>query len=112
MMRKYVGEFRTARTQAITSGVHYSVRVGTGGVLTVQRHSEAVDGTWPVALVTQTITPPSHLTWWMHPDTVEFNTRGTMITVPTPVYVYVTDSIGARTHAFSVWPSGQVHEEF
>jgi hypothetical protein len=48
----------------------------------------------------------------MTPDTIEFNTRGTMVTSPRPLYVYLTDQYAENVHSFSVWPSGQVHEEY
>jgi Tfp pilus assembly protein FimT len=111
-MRTLIGEFRTARTDAITTGRHYSLNLADSRSLRVQRHEEAADGTWPVEGTPRAITLPGNVTWWMVPDTVEFNTRGAMITASDPVFVYVTDSIGSRVHAFSVWPSGQVHEEY
>lgn len=111
-MRQLVGEFRTARTRALTSGAHFALHMPTAGTLAVQRMAQAVDGTWQVASVTQQITLPSHLSFWMVPDTIEFNTRGTMVTAAAPLYVYLSDQYTTTVHSFSVWPSGQVHEEF
>ena len=111
-MRTLMGEFRTARTHAITTGRHYSVNLAGSASLTVQRHDQAADGTWPVSSTPKSITLPSSVSWTMIPATIEFNTRGTMITSSEPVFVYVTDQIGSRVHSFSVWPSGQVQEEY
>lgn len=111
-MRELVGQFRTARTQALTTGTHYALHMPAPGTLNVQRMQQAVDGTWQVADVTDSISLPAHVSFWMTPDTIEFNTRGTMITSPRPLYVYLSDRYASVVHSFSVWPSGQVHEEF
>lgn len=111
-MRELVGQFRTARTHALTTGTHYALHMPTAGTLSVERMQQAADGSWQVADITQRIVLPAHLSFWMTPDTIEFNTRGTMITSPRPLYVYLSDQFGSAVHSFSVWPSGQVHEEF
>lgn len=112
VMRELVGQFRTARTQALTTGTHYALHMPAADSLNVQRLEQAVDGTWQLATVTQRIALPSHLTLSMVPNTIEFNTRGTMVTSAGPLYVYLSDRYGSQVHSFSVWPSGQVHEEF
>lgn len=112
VMRHLVGEFRTARTQALTTGTHYALHAPSADRLNVQRLQQAIDGSWQLATVTQRIALPSHLTLSMVPDKIEFNTRGTMITAPEPLYVYLSDRYGTKVHSFSVWPSGQVREEF
>lgn len=112
VMRELVGQFRTARTQALTTGTHYALHMTGSGSIDVQRLQQAVDGTWQVAGVTQRLALPGHLTLSMSPTTIEFNTRGAMVTSPSPLYVYLSDRYGSRVRSFSVWPSGQVHEEF
>jgi len=109
------GDFRITRAKAIATGTHFSVNMASVSKFEVRRHRE--DGnTWPVDTVINTVQLPDTVLFWMHPSTLEFNTRGMMITQiggePWPVYVYVYDKVGSRLHAFSVWPSGQVNEEF
>jgi prepilin-type N-terminal cleavage/methylation domain-containing protein len=111
-MRTLIGEFRTARTQALTKGTHFAVHMPAPGKLMVERMEQATDGTWQVATVTQKMALPAHLNFWMTPDRIEFNTRGTMITSTSPLYIYVSDQFRSGVRAFSVWPSGQVHEEY
>jgi Tfp pilus assembly protein FimT len=111
-MSMLMGEFRSARTQAITTGTHYALKMTDSQSLTLNRYQQADDGTWTVAATTRTIALPKSVSWWIYPDTLEFNTRGTMISADAPIYAYVTDNIGERAHSFSVWPSGQVHQEY
>jgi Tfp pilus assembly protein FimT len=111
-MQALIGEFRTARTHAITTGTHYSLHFSGDRSLAVQRHEQAEDGTWPVAAKTRDISLPQSVSWWMSPETIEFNTRGVMISASEPVFVYVTDQVGKRVHSISVWPSGQVQAEY
>ena len=69
-MRELVGQFRTARTQALTTGTHYALHMPAPGTLAVQRMQEAVDGTWEVVDVVQRVTLPAHLSFWMTPETM------------------------------------------
>jgi hypothetical protein len=83
----------------------------------VQRHSEGPGGTWPVDTVIETVTLPNTLELGIFPDTIEFNTRGLMVTQATPgisqeLYVNLNDKIGNIAHRFTVWPSGQINEDF
>lgn len=112
VMQKLMSEFRTARTKAITTGTHYSLHFSSERSLGVQRHEQAEDGTWPVAAKIKDISLPQTVSSWVSPDTIEFNTRGVMISASEPIFVYVTDQVGGRVHSFSVWPSGQVQAEY
>jgi hypothetical protein len=117
-MAMVLGEFRYTRARAITSGTHFSIKMNSANQYQVQRHvQDPNDGTWPVDSVTRTVDLPSNLVFWMFPDTIEFNTRGLMVTEltpgnPTELFVNIYDQVGGHAHQFSVWPSGQVNEEF
>lgn len=111
-----LGDFRYARSRAITTGTHFSVKMNTATQYQVQKHTQT-GSTWPVQTVTQTVTLPSTLQLSIFPDTIEFNTRGLMISESSPgvfneIYVYLNDNVGGKSHRFTVWPSGQVNEDF
>jgi Tfp pilus assembly protein FimT len=112
-----LGDFRYTRARAITSGTHFSIKKNSPTEYQVQRHSEGPGGTWPVEEVTQTVTLPATLELAMFPDTIEFNTRGLMVTeMPDgtlqELFVTLHDKIGSIGHQFTVWPSGQINEDF
>lgn len=113
-----LGDYRYARARAITTGVHFSVKITNSQQYQVQRHVQNADGSWSVAGVVRTVNLPSNLVIGSFPDTLEFNTRGLMITLPpsgpaSQLYVNLVDQAGtAKAHQFSVWPSGQINEEF
>lgn len=112
-----LGDFRYTRARAITAGTHFSIKMNSSTQYQVQRHVQAADGTWANASAVQTVNLPDTLTLSMFPTTIEFNTRGLMVTETSPgvlseIYVYLNDNVGSRSHRFSVWPSGQVNEDF
>lgn len=116
-MASLLGDFRYTRARAITSGTHFSIKVNSAIQYQVQRHVQDINGAWPVESVVQTVTLPNTLQLSMTPTTIEFNTRGLMITEATPgvsteLYVMLVDTVGSKSHRFSVWPSGQVNEDF
>lgn len=111
-----LGDFRYARARAITSGTHFSIKMNSGTQYQVQRHTQS-GTTWPVSSVPQTVTLPNSLQLFVFPDTIEFNTRGLMVTESAPgvsneIFVYLNDVVGGKSHRFSVWPSGQINEDF
>jgi type II secretory pathway pseudopilin PulG len=112
-----LGDFRYTRARSITSGTHFSIKMNSPTEYQVQRHSEGPGGTWPVDTVIETVTLPNSLELGIFPDTIEFNTRGLMVTQATPgisqeLYVNLNDKIGNIAHRFTVWPSGQINEDF
>lgn len=111
-----LGDFRYTRARAITSGTHFSIKMTSATQYQVQRHSQS-GSTWPVASVPQTVKLPSTMQLFVFPDTIEFNTRGLMVTESAPgvsneIFVYLNDTVGGKSHRFSVWPSGQINEDF
>ena len=112
-----VGDLRYTRARAITSGTHFSIKMNSLTEYQVQRHNEGAGGTWPVQAVTQTVTLPDTLEIGMFPDTIEFNTRGLMVTTAADgtlqaLYVTLHDKIGGAAHRVEVWPSGQINEDY
>lgn len=113
-----IGDFRHTRAKAITSGTHFAIKVLGPRQYEVQRlNLEGAE--WSVDTVINTVTLPGNVRFELPgTDTVEFNTRGLMVTTiepasePEPLYVYVFEDAGGGTRSFSIWPSGQVHEEF
>jgi prepilin-type N-terminal cleavage/methylation domain-containing protein len=113
-----IGDFRHTRARAITSGTHFAIKVLGPHQYEVQRLIEE-GADWPLDAVVQTVTLPRNVRLELSgTDTVEFNTRGLMVTTiepamePQPLYVYLFEEAGGGTRSFSVWPSGQVNEEF
>lgn len=108
-----LGDLRYARARAITTGTHFSIKVNNGTQYQVQRHLVA-GSTWPVETVTQTVNLPNTLQLYAFPATIEFNTRGLMVTpgVTGEIYVYLNDNVGGKSHRFAVWPSGQINEDY
>lgn len=111
-----LGDFRYARARAITGGTHFSIKMNSSTQYQVQRHTQS-GSTWPVASVAQTVTLPNSLQLFVFPSTIEFNTRGLMVTESAPgvsseIFVYLNDVVGGKSHRFSVWPSGQINEDF
>ena len=112
-----LGDFRYTRARAITSGTHFSIKMSNGKRYQVQRHIESPGLPWPVDTVIQTVDLPDTLEFYVFPNTIEFNTRGMMITESSPgvsseIYVYLNDNVGGKSHRFTVWPSGQINEDY
>jgi len=110
-LENMIADLRTARAGAITSGAHFSFNWQSLTHYQVQRLKQS-GSSWVLDKVTRDINLPSNLMVWMYPTAVEFNTRGIAITATYPVYVYLWDTKYGASHALSVWPSGQVYDEF
>ena len=73
----------------------------------------AANGTWSKDVTVKSVTLPSYInTQWYWPSVQEFNTRGMMVTATYPLYQMFWDSNYYGWHMLSVWPSGQIYEEF
>ena len=113
-----LGDFRYTRARAITTGSHFSVKMVNSTQYLVQRHTQNGSRTWVPDPGPQTVKLPNTLELFMYPDTIEFNTRGLMITESSPgvsneIYVYLKDVVGGnKSHRFTVWPSGQINEDY
>jgi len=106
-----VADLRFARSRAITSGDHYAV-VFTGTNRYEVRHMELVGGTWSPSEVVKTVVLPSHIEYLAGGgDTIEFNTRGMMVSSTAPLWPSVWDTLHNHGHQISIWPSGQVYAE-
>jgi len=111
--KQIIADYRWARTRAITSGAHFAVTWTSNKSYEVQRMKQAADGTWGADDVVKRVELPSHLgTAWFWPATHEFNTRGMMVTTTYTMWQMIWDSKFNSYHLVSVWPSGQVYEEY
>lgn len=119
VMQSLVGDLRMARLRAITGGVHYAVELlpqdgRQTGAYEVVEMTDAGNGAWvraPYGWKRSVRIPPSvMITGQDGISSVEFNTRGMMVSREEPVTISVTDTFGLA-HSLAVWPSGQVHVE-
>jgi len=108
-VRQVTADYRYARTRAITGGVHFTLKWTGTQTYTVQKLK--LSGTsWVLDKVVKTVTLPSTLTHSGTPDTIEFNTRGMMVSTTTVTWYDLTDSKFGGTRRIGVWPSGQADE--
>jgi type IV fimbrial biogenesis protein FimT len=119
LAQSLVGDVRLARLRAITGGSHYVVKVTTGAMgamsYKVVQMAESGDGTWVEATGgwKRTVSLPSGMSVSGGGEggfSVEFNTRGMLVSNEEPVLATITDDYGA-VRKLTVWPSGQVHVE-
>jgi prepilin-type N-terminal cleavage/methylation domain-containing protein len=103
--QQVIADYRWARTNAITSGVHYTVKWTGSGAYQVQRLKQNADTSWSLDLVVKQVTLPSTVVRTGSPDTMEFNTRG-MVVAGTTMSTQTLTSYGA-SRAIAIWPSGQ-----
>ncbi|MDX2167353.1 MAG: type II secretion system protein [Deltaproteobacteria bacterium] len=110
--KSVIGDYRWARTRAITSGVHFAIKWTNSTSYQVLRMKETAPGVWAQDVVVKTVSlPPDVSAYWTSPATQEFNTRGMMISTTYAIWQMLYDTRFGGYHLFSVWPSGQVYEE-
>jgi prepilin-type N-terminal cleavage/methylation domain-containing protein len=116
LTQSLVGDIRLARLRAITGGAHYAVKATSGiegnrGYEVVQME-ETGDGDWVEAVDGwKRVVPLSSgmsVSGGEEGFSVEFNTRGMLVSSEVPVAATITDDFGAVRN-FTVWPLGQVH---
>jgi prepilin-type N-terminal cleavage/methylation domain-containing protein len=111
--KQVIADYRWARNRAITSGVHFGIEWTSTNSYQVQRMKQAANGTWSKDVTVKTVTLPSHInTTWYWPSLQEFNTRGMMVTTTYPLYQLFWDSDYYGWRMLSLWPSGQIYEEY
>jgi prepilin-type N-terminal cleavage/methylation domain-containing protein len=111
--KQIIADYRWARNRAITSGVHFGVEWTSTNSYEVQKMKQAANGTWSKELMVKKVTLPSYInTSWYWPTMQEFNTRGMMVTSTYPLYQMFWDSNYSGWHMVSLWPSGQIYEEY
>ena len=111
--KQIIADYRWARNRAITSGVHYGIEWTSTNSYEVQKMKQAPSGTWSKDLTVKRVTLPTHInTSWYWPALQEFNTRGMMVTSTAPLYQLFWDSNYFGWHMVSLWPSGQIYEEY
>jgi prepilin-type N-terminal cleavage/methylation domain-containing protein len=107
-----VADLRFARGRSITTGTHYAFVLTDSGTYEVQRLKENAAGDWVLDQVAKTNHLPEQITLaFSQPASVEFNTRGMMISAPSILTLDFSDTTFGATHQVSIWPSGQIHHE-
>jgi len=107
MTKEVIGDYRWARTRAITSGVHHALAWTSTGY-EVRRLKQNADGSWSLDRVVKSVSLPSTVSHTGSPTVVEFNTRGLVVgsgTIPMPAHTLASFG-GSR--GIAIWPSGQV----
>jgi prepilin-type N-terminal cleavage/methylation domain-containing protein len=111
-MNAVIADLRFARARAITSGVHYALELTASSTYELQRMKQSAGGAWVVDGVTKTSVLPDYITVQLsQPGTLEFNTRGMMVSSPSTLTLSFTDTKFGATHQLSIWPSGQIYNE-
>lgn len=118
VMNQVIADLRFARSRAITTGTHFAFELSEDGrTYDIQRLVEeaAVDGSreWNLDSVVNTVTLPAHVQLTLPSDveTIEFNTRGMMVSSVNFFEIAVADNLHGAAHTMSVWPSGQIYYE-
>lgn len=104
-----IADYRWARSRSITGGVHYAL-VWTAENTYEVRRLKLVGATWTLDAAVKQVTLPASLTRWGWPDSVEFNTRGMMISADSAQFQGLWDATFSSYRLISIWPSGQVNE--
>jgi prepilin-type N-terminal cleavage/methylation domain-containing protein len=107
-----IADLRYARSRSITTGTHHALELTDAGTYEVQRLTQDAIGLWVVDSVAKTNAFPDHVTLELsQPVTLEFNTRGMMISSTGTLTLSFTDTQFGATHQVSIWPSGQIYYE-
>ena len=107
-----IADLRFARARSITTGTHYAFELTASGAYEVQRLEEDISGDWVLDEVAKSNTLPNQVTLQLsQPVTIEFNTRGMMVSATDVLTIQFTDTAFGATHQVSIWPSGQVYYE-
>jgi prepilin-type N-terminal cleavage/methylation domain-containing protein len=110
-INRAVADLRYARSRAITTGDHFVVVFDGGNRYEIKR-MELGAGGWTPSAVVKTVELPSHIEWLAGgTDSIEFNTRGMMISAGEPLWPSIWDTLHNHGHQISIWPSGQVYAE-
>ena len=108
--QQVLSDYRWTRTRAITSGVHFALTWASDGTsYTVQRLKQS-GTTWSLDQVVKTVTLPTTVSHWGWPDSIEFNTRGMMISTTSATWHGVFDYNYGAYRLIAIWPSGQTNE--
>lgn len=111
--KQVIGDYRWARNRAITSGAHFAVEWMNDQTYQIVRMKQDNNGDWAADQIVKTVSLPSQIsTMWWWPDTHEFNTRGMMISSTWPLFQLLWDDQYTAYHVVSLWPSGQIYEEY
>jgi prepilin-type N-terminal cleavage/methylation domain-containing protein len=107
--QQLISDYRWARSRAITSGVHFALKWTSQNAYQIQR-LEQVGTDWTLDEVVKQVTLPA----WIRCDygavsSLEFNTRGMMISTASTNFQDLEDTKFNTERRIAVWPSGQVN---
>jgi prepilin-type N-terminal cleavage/methylation domain-containing protein len=108
--RLVIAKLRMARASAITKSLHYKVEFPDTTHLRSERMTQDVNGVWQIDSASiQTVPLPSLASFATSVvgTTVEFNSRGTVVNLATPLQITLTDTYNSSI-VVQAWPSGQV----
>ena len=108
-----IGDLRFARGRAITSGVHYALKLDPAGSYELERLTVDASGAWVLDDVAKKVALPSAIELQLPEDVegVEFNTRGIVVSPSENFEIHVKDTLHGAEHVILVWPSGQIYHE-
>jgi Tfp pilus assembly protein FimT len=107
-----IADLRFARARSITTGTHYAFELTDSGTYEVQRLKQNAGGAWVLDEVVKTNALPDHVAIVLpQPVSIEFNTRGMMISSNNTLTLNVSDTTFGASHQLSIWPSGQIYYE-
>lgn len=112
-VNRTVADLRFARGKAITTGDHYAVAFAGASGYEIRR-LQLVGGAWVPSAVVKTVALPSHIEFLgasMGPTSIEFNTRGMVVSSSAPLWPTMWDTLHGHGHQLSIWPSGQIYAE-
>jgi Tfp pilus assembly protein FimT len=104
-----VSDYRWARAHAITSGAHFNVKWTATNAYQIERMKQTVSGTWTTDVLVKSVTLPATVARSGSVPTLEFNTRGMMVTSTASVDLNLADSTLGGARKITVWPSGQTY---
>ena len=108
--QQLIADYRWTRARAITGGVHYAVHWTGRSTYQVERLQQSENGTWELQDVVKQVAMPATIIRWGWPDSVEFDTRGMMISTNYTSWQALWDTQFESFRLLQVWPSGQAHE--
>ena len=106
--RQVISDYRWARSRAITGGTHFALKWTGDQSYEIQRLKQSGDE-WTLDEVIKNVELPSTVIRWGWPDSVEFNTRGMMISTDSTNFQGLWDTQFETWRLIAVWPSGQTH---
>jgi Tfp pilus assembly protein FimT len=104
-----ISDYRWARARSITSGAHFALEWTSDASYEVRRLKQ-VGTDWELDEIVKSVELPATIMRSGWPDSVEFNTRGMMISSENMEQQRLSDAAFSAERVIALWPSGQVTE--